>query len=110
MNSISERDWKVFTRVYEVALERFCGRVLDEARKIVDDPNKTSHERYLALYKLCDRREKEIAKGFDDYRRSTALLQIAMMYHRGLITEDEFKQFSDDTRNSILALRKIGEG
>ena len=47
-----------------------------------------------------------MAEVFDDYRRSTAFLQIPMMYNRGLLTEEEFLQFSDETRNPIIDLQQ----
>ncbi len=107
MRSVPEGDWKVFTKVHPVAMERFCERVLDEARNVLADASKSSHERYLALYQLMGRRDKDLAKAFDDYRRSTAFWQIAIMYNQRLLTEEEFMQFSPETCNSILALQNI---
>ena len=106
MRSVPESDWKVFTKVSPVAMERFCERVLDEGRNVLADASKSSHERYLALYQLMGRRDKELAQAFHDYRRSTAFWQIAIMYNQRLLTEEEFMQFSPETRNSILAMRE----
>jgi hypothetical protein len=71
--SISEADWKVFRQLRPVALERFCERALAEVGRLASDPNKTSHERYLSVFRLIERRDRELADAFDDPRRSTAL-------------------------------------
>ena len=47
------------------------------------------------------RRDKEIAQTFNDLRRSRAFTQIASLKGRGLLTEDEFLRFSQDTRDSV---------
>jgi hypothetical protein len=44
-----ESDWKKFTKLKKIALERFCDSVLEESRKLCDKENSTSHDNYLAL-------------------------------------------------------------
>jgi hypothetical protein len=44
---IKESDWKLFRRLRQVALERFCARVLTELRSAVADTDDRYHERYL---------------------------------------------------------------
>ena len=53
MRDIKESDWKIFKGVREVALERFCERVLHEIERIGSDATKTKHQRYLAIIGLC---------------------------------------------------------
>jgi hypothetical protein len=55
-----------------VALDRFCERVLSEISQISSDSNKTRHQRYVAIFKLLERRDRELADAFNDLRRSTA--------------------------------------
>jgi hypothetical protein len=69
------------------------------------DNSKSSPALYLAVYKLIERRDKEMADIFDDYRRSTAFWQIAKMHYRQLITDQEFQQFSPETRNAVAAIQ-----
>lgn len=95
--SISERDWKVFRELRVVALERFCSKILDEARVEMERPERSAHERYLTLYKLIHKRDDDIARGFNDLRRSTALLQLGVIHSMGLFTEEELRRFSPDT-------------
>jgi hypothetical protein len=51
MHNIKEFDWKIFKGIREVALERFCERVLDEIGGIGSDATKAKHQRYLAIHK-----------------------------------------------------------
>ena len=98
-----EPDWKLFRRLQPVALERFCQRVLDELARVAADPRTSSHERYLAAYRLLRRRDEELAEAFNDSRRSTALVQLARIRAGELLTEEEFARFSPETRASVQA-------
>ena len=51
--------------------------------------------------------KKEIADIFNGFSRSTAFLRLAAMKSRGLLTEDEFSRFSQETREVIALL--LGE-
>jgi hypothetical protein len=44
---------------------------------------------------------------FDFLRRSTALEQLAAMKRRGLVTEDEFSRFSQETQEFVIRVLSI---
>src|SRR5262245_39100911 len=96
---ISEADWKLFRALHPVALERFCAGVLSEIAQFTSGTGKSAHERYVATYRLLERRDKELVEAFNDRRRSTALLQLAVIRGRGF--EEEFAQFSPETRDAV---------
>ncbi len=98
---IAESDWKVFRRPREIALQRFCERVLREVDRIRLDTSKTWHERYLQIYRLIKRRDSELADAFNAPRRSTALHQILLLRSRRLLEEEEFSQFSTEIRRLV---------
>lgn len=100
-HEIRESDWRVFRELQEVALDRFCQRVLGELNAVVSDSGRTNHERYLAAYRLLQNRDKELADRFNDLRRSTAMMQIASIQARGLWTEEEFSRFSPELRDHV---------
>jgi hypothetical protein len=104
MREIKESDWKVFRKLHPVAVERYCERVLAESELLHRDTSRSAHERYLALYQLFRERDKELARLFDDLRRSTALFQIAAIKGRGLFTDEEFAQFSEETQRLVAVL------
>src|SRR5262249_36272490 len=99
--AISEPDWKRFRQVHALALGRFCERVLAEVGQLAAEPGKSAHERYLAVFDLVHRRNKELAQAFDDFRRSTAWRQLAILRHQGLVSDDEFARFSPETRGAV---------
>jgi hypothetical protein len=45
--------------------------------RLANDIRTSSHERYLLVFKLLQQRDKGIAAVFDDFRRSTAVHQLA---------------------------------
>jgi len=104
MREIKETDWKIFRQVRAVALERFCQRVLDDSELLHGDTSHSAYERYIAIYRLFDERDKEVALLFNDLRRSTALWQIAALKVRGLLTEEEFARFSQETQSLVATL------
>jgi len=101
MREIPECDWKVFRDLHKVALDHLCEKILAQARAEIERPNKSAHERYLALSKLLQRRDEDIARGFNDFRRSTALAHIGTLHQMGLFTGEELERFSPETRQII---------
>lgn len=101
---IKEVDWKLLRQLHTLAIERFCEGVLAEIEGIKADEAKSFHQRYLDIFALIDRRDKEIAQTFDGLRRSNAFFQLAAIKFRNLLTEDEFSRFSEETRSIIEML------
>lgn len=83
MQHILESDWKVFRQVHTAALARYCERVLAEVARLAGDTSIESHDRYLQVYKLIHERDKLLANAFNDFRRSTAELQLLIMKRHG---------------------------
>jgi hypothetical protein len=104
---IHESDWKLFRRLQPLALDRFCQRVLADVTRLAADSDTSNHERYLAVFRLLQRRDKELADAFNDPRRSTALIQLARIRFQELLTEEEFTCFSPETRASVQVLLEM---
>ena len=90
---IRESDWKLFREFHPIALNRYCQRFLEDVGGVVADGSKTPHDRYGEIYSLVRQATKELARGFDDKRRSTAVVQLAIIHSHGLITEEELSRF-----------------
>ena len=103
-HEIKESDWKLLRQMVPVALERFCQRILGELDRIGSESTKSHHQRYLDIFEVLQRRDREIAQAFNDMRRSTALTQLAAICSQGLLTEEEFLRFSPETRSVIELL------
>ncbi len=104
MWEIKETDWKVLRRVHPLALERFCERVLAEIDRVSRDGSKSCHARYLQIFRIIKQSDREIARLFDNPRRSHALTMLAQIRSHGLLTEDEFFRLSPETRGVIQML------
>jgi len=104
---IPESDWKIFRKLHEVALERFCERVLTEVGRAAESRGKTAHERYLANFKLLKRRDAQLADAFNDMSRSKMLLHLARIQAHKLLTDEEFARFSPETREAVRGLLEI---
>lgn len=99
---IRESDWKRFKALRQLALERFCERVLLDIGRIGADAGKSQHERYLDIYRLIHDRDEELGRVFNDLSRSKAVIQIVQIRSLGLLTEEELAGFSAELR-SILS-------
>ena len=109
-HDIKESDWKIFRQLRELALDRFCRRVLDQIGAVASEVAKSNHERYGAIYKLIHEQDKEMAILFDGASRSIAMQQIAGIRYRGLFTDDEFARFSPEMRQRVESFTRIMAG
>jgi hypothetical protein len=105
---IRESDWKIFRELREVALERFCARALEDVSRLAADTEKSARDRYADLYKLVHRRDHDLARAFDDPRRSVALMQLRDIAAKRLLTADELARFSPETRAVLDAFKHPG--
>ena len=107
MNHIRESDWKLLRRLQPIALDRFCQRVLSDVQATCSDAAATAHERYSQLFRLIHDQDKKMAEIFDDMRRSTALYTVTLMRTSGLITDEDFAEFSEELRETIQRYQGI---
>jgi len=101
MREIKDSDWKLVRKLHSVALERFCGETLLEINRIDAKVTGSNHQKYLEIYGLIRRRDREIARVFNDLRRSTALRCVVEMANRGLLTKEECSAFSKEMHSHI---------
>ena len=101
---IKETDWRILRRVHTLALDRFCERVLGEIERAMRNGARSHHERYIDIFDLMQRRNRDMGRVFDDLRRSRALTMLAQMRSEELLTEEEFSSFSQETRSAVEML------
>lgn len=107
MSAIPERDWRVFRELQEVALERFCERVLREVGRVVASEDKSWHQRYGTVFGLIQRKDAVLARAFDGPRRSKAILQLLALCSEGLLTEEELARFTPETQERLRGLKAL---
>ena len=109
MKDGAEADWKTLRALSKVALDRYCAKVLDDCAAVIRDESKSSHERYLELFKLIQERDDDIAAAFNDMRRSQAAFRLAHTLALGVLTDDELARFSPgflDTARFLASIRR----
>jgi hypothetical protein len=98
---IPEADWRHFKRLHSELLERFCARVLDEVSAKIRAGDGTARDRYFQAYEILQDRHKELARAFDDFRRSTAVMQLAIMRRMDLLNDQDLAVFSAQTQREL---------
>ena len=106
--SIPESDWKLFREIHSFARDRYCQKILKEIEHVLATTSKSTHQRYLEIYKLISKRDRDLARAFDDFRRSTAATHLGLIYSYGVITEAEISRFTPATRASVSAIATLG--
>jgi hypothetical protein len=90
-----------------VLLERYCVRVLADLGAEISATDGTAHERYLRVYKLIHHKNEDMARAFDDFRRSTAVMQLGIMRRMQLLTDEELSLFSEQTRTRVEGIASL---
>jgi hypothetical protein len=105
-HNVPESDWKTFRELRQVALQRFCERVLDDLQTLIRDDSRSHHERYLAVFGLVQERDEQLAHAFNDPARSRMILQLVAIHALGLLSPDELGRFTQKTRSVIEPVTK----
>jgi hypothetical protein len=102
----SEADWKIFRRLRDIALQRFCDRTLQELSVLIHADSRSPHERYLAVFDLVQKRNDELARAFDGAARSRMVSHLVEMHELGIVSKEELEQFGPETRRVLDFLVK----
>jgi hypothetical protein len=60
------------------------------------------HSAYLKVYEVFQDREHEMMLAFDDMRRSQALLRLLHFRKLKLLTDEEWGEFTEETRERVF--------
>jgi hypothetical protein len=93
--------------VRAAALERFYAGVVAECEEISRDSTRSAEDRYHAIYRLTRDRDKDLAR-MSDFRRSTALFQLAVLRSLRLVTDEEMSRFSEESQQFARHVFDIG--
>lgn len=107
MRKFPERDWKKLRSIKDKLLQNACENILEEVENTIKGRGTESHKAYLALWKLMKKEDEEIALMFDDLKRSTAIYKLAAWKRNKLLTEDDLKEFSEETQSSIDFINQL---
>ena len=104
---IPERDWKKLRSLKESALNIACERIFQKIEKLIASRGAESHKYYIKLWKLMREQDKEISLMFDDLKRSNAILKLAAWKKNSILSDDNFKEFTEETQKRIDSLCDI---
>jgi hypothetical protein len=107
MEPMIESDWKIFRQLHPIFVERYCQQILDESEGLQRNSSLSAHERFLALHEHFHNRNREVARLFNDPRRSTAAIQLTAIKAEGLVTDEEFSRFTQATQERVAKLPSL---
>jgi hypothetical protein len=101
---MKESDWKLFSKLRDVAVERLYDRVLVDAQKAITSEGKTSRELVHETRDALNAGIKEVRDVFDSvgFSRTHARLYLMGICVRQLLTEEEVGGFSEELRAEAL--------
>jgi hypothetical protein len=108
-SSIPERDWKYLRKIQPDMLDTLCQQINQRTERILKSPDKSDHEKYLAVYDHIKKSDRVVAKCFSDWRRSNIWLTIPLLYKEGLLTEDHLKNMTEETSQLVDRIREFNK-
>ena len=104
MSNFSEDDWKHFKKIQAIALDRFCARILKELQQHCTATAGPNFERFETALSTAKDGSNDYKRAFTDLRRSTAFMKLLQMVALGLISDEELKGFSAQTKAKVAEI------
>ncbi|MGV8916318.1 MAG: hypothetical protein ACOH2R_00700 [Pseudomonas sp.] len=109
---MKESDWKLYSKLRLIAVERIYDRIFQQLKETVDDSDKPKRERVVDASDVIKAGFKEVTAIFDRFgqSRSSADLGLRLMCQEKLLTKEEISGFSEETQErvrDILSDREI---
>jgi len=92
---ISESDWKKWKKLRLKCIDDFCDETFSKVRQL-HDSDEPIHDKHRKLYRLVDKRDREIQELFDPMRRSSAIMQLLNLYRADRISDADVVQFGEE--------------
>lgn len=101
---IPEADWKKLRAFQNAALKKACDRALDSIAEVAASRGTDSHQAYQKIWRIMKREDEQIARMFDDLKRSTAIFKLALWKKNGVLSDEDFGQLTEETQHKIQTL------
>ncbi|WP_172682551.1 hypothetical protein [Verrucomicrobium spinosum] len=98
---IPESDWKKFWLIHQSALQRFSQGRLSALQKLAVAEGKNPQERLIDVFEFARQTQREMARMFDNPKRSTALMLLAQMHAEQLVEAEEWNGLSEEIREMV---------
>jgi hypothetical protein len=107
---LSKREKKIARECIDKGLDTAFRGGLEKSEAIVSDWRQgkfsSNKEAYHKIYKALTDQDDAIAKRYDGLTGSRWLMVIAQLFSEKVITEDDIKEFSDETKDIIRSWAK----
>jgi len=103
MKDLPEKDWKRLIKLKDSLIQRFCDEVLMKVKPITENNGNDSYKAYQDLWEVLEKTEDELSLMFDDVVRNNALYKVTIWRKRGLLLDEEFDKFTQETRDLIIS-------
>ena len=106
---LSKADKKVARKIIELGLQKERLKGLNKVDSVLQswkEKKIDEEDAYHLLYKTIIELDKHIARRYDSISGSKYLLVIVSQVRDGVITEDELREFSEKTRQTIIQVCK----
>ena len=104
-----EVDWKTLRSLKSRLLGRASTRALEHIEGIIRNREADPHKAYFELWHVLRSEDEKIARMFDDMRRSNARLKLAEMIRFNLLTTEEIKTCTLETRSRVEELARVNK-
>ncbi|MEJ2483237.1 MAG: hypothetical protein P8049_09030 [Gemmatimonadota bacterium] len=91
----------------EEALRLLCERALEEVRAATDAPERSEHERFGDVLETVTRRNRDIARAFDNPRRSHVWHHLLAMADLELLPPDLVAKSGAELRGLISQVERM---
>ena len=103
---LSKADKKVASRLIQLGLRREIHKILVETDSVLSDwkeKNLEDKDSYYLLYNKITDFDKHLQRRYDSLTGSRYYLAVLQLVYDGIVSEEELKDFSEDTKNRIIA-------
>jgi len=101
---LQEKDWKTMRSIKDELLQELCSRINQQSAQILNDAEKTPHERYGALYGHIKDSDQIIGDCFDGLRRSRLGDKLLFLRRHKLLTDEHIQNLSDSAQEWMKML------
>ena len=103
MAGLSEKDWKLFRKNLPEWQEAYMGKLVEEYKEILNS-DKLPSDKYWALEGRLKSDKRTPGVAITDISRSNFYDHLVSLLRYKVITMDDLKDFSDDTKDIIKRL------
>ena len=90
-------------------LETLCKRINHKALQILSNAQLSEHEKFLRLFAHFRKKNKIVARCFDDWRRSNILFKLLALKQERLLTDKHASHLSEETLEIIAFYERLDE-